>query len=159
MVLPDSLGFTVSNLFWFPVLEYLEAFSNDTVPEWTKTLALHHSAVLAEMAGAMAGANEALTMDDWLKFLQTTITKFRKVGVPTRLLLQLVSPMALMHVEPIPANAFHLLRTCWCKKLVGPAMATQLYVLPMSEVAYVPVQVLSEPDLASRIRQDLVDQL
>ena len=40
----------------------------------------------------MAGASEALTMDDWLKFLQSTITKFLKVGVPTRLRLQVVSP-------------------------------------------------------------------
>ena len=96
----------VLNLLWLPVLEYMEAFSNDTVPEWTKTLALHHSAVLAEMAGAMPGANKALSMDDWLKFLQSTITKFLKVCVPTRLLLQVVSSMVPMHVEPTPAHAF-----------------------------------------------------
>ena len=104
----------VLNLFWMPVLEYFEAFANDTAPEWTKTLALHHSALLAEMAGAIASGNEALSMDDWLQFLQSTLSKFLKVDVPTRLLLQVMSPMVPIHVEPTPANAFEDLGArCW----------------------------------------------
>ena len=63
------------------------------------------------------------------------------------------------HASPTPANALHLLRSGLCRKLVGPALATQASRLILEEVAQVRVALLSPDDLAIKVRQDLVETL
>ena len=152
----------ILNLFWVPVLQYMDSFTRGEHGEpdqWTETLALSHTALLAEMAGEVANADELMDMDSWALFLKETISKHLKVEVPVPMILEILSAMVPLRVLPTPANALHILRSSWCQKLVGSAMASQINGLILAEIADVPVQLLSEQDLNLKIRQDLVAAL
>ena len=149
----------ILNLFWAPVLEYMDAFTDHEAPEWSETLALHHSALLAEMAGAVPSADEPMDMDSWVLFLQENIARHLKVEVPAPMILKILSAMVPFRVPPTRANALHILRSSWCQEFVGSAMAAQMKGLILAEIADMPVQLLSERDLNMKIRQDLVDSL
>ena len=119
---------------------------------WTKNLALNHTALLAEMAGIVMGADKPLEMDKWIEFIKDTLCRLLKVDVPNRLILQVMSPMVPFHVAPTPASALHLLRSGWCSKLLGPALAAQTNKLLLAENADVPVQLHSDEALSLSVR-------
>ena len=75
------------------------------------------TALLAEMAGITMGADEPLHMDKWIEFIKDTLCRLLKVDVPSRLILQVMSPMVPFYVAPTPASALHLLRSGWCSKV------------------------------------------
>jgi hypothetical protein len=149
----------VLNLFWMPLIEYMDSCTSEPAPVWTKNLALNHTALLAEMAGTVMGADEPLEMDKWIDFIKDTLCRLLKVDVPSRFILQVMSPVVPFHVAPTPANALHLLRSGWCCKLVGPALAAQTNRLLLAEIADVPVQLHSDEALNLSVRQDLIATL
>ena len=51
------------NLVWLPLIEFLEASASDGSVVWTKRLALHQKALLLEMQGVVANAEEPLDLD------------------------------------------------------------------------------------------------
>ena len=53
----------------------------------------------------------------------------------------------------------HLLRSGFCRQLVGPALAAQASRMILAEIAEVPVTLDSDAYLALRVQQDLVDSL
>ena len=95
------------------------------------------------MAGIVMSADETMVMDMWIELTKATICKLLKVDVPKRLILQVMSPMlpVVFQIAPTPANALHLLRSGWCCKLVGPALAAQTNRLILAEIADGPVQL------------------
>ena len=149
----------VLNLFWMPLIEYMDACTSEPAPVWTKNLALNHTALLAEMAGIVMGADEPLGMDKWIEFIQDTLCRLLKVDVPSRLILKVMSPMVPFYVAPTAANALHLLRSGWCSKVVGPALAAQTNRLLLAEIADVPVQLQSAEALNLSVTQDLIATL
>ena len=106
-----------------PLIGYMDLFTPDHAPEWTEKLALNHTALVSEMAGTVVCADESMEMDLWIEFINKTLYRLLKVHVPKRLIIQVLSPIVPFHLAPTPANALHLLRSGWCCKLVGPALA------------------------------------
>ena len=104
---------------------------------------------LAEMAGVVMGADKPLEMDKWIELIKDTLCRLLKVDVPNRLILQAMSPMVPFHAAPTPASALHLLRSGWCSKPLGPALAAQTNRLLLAENVDVPVQL--HPDEASSL--------
>ena len=51
------------NLLWAPLIEYIEEACKGGTPEWTSTLQHNQEAILVEMAGIVASADEAMEMD------------------------------------------------------------------------------------------------
>ena len=90
----------VLNLLWAPLLEYLELCTHEPGPEWTKQLALHHSALLTEMAGIVPGADEPMDIDMWAEHMRDTLLRLLKVDVPKSLILSVISPVVPFHVAP-----------------------------------------------------------
>ena len=157
---PTLISFAyVMNLLWLPLLEYLNTFTPESAPQWTQKLGMNQQVLLAEMSGTVMAADEAMDMDSWVTFIEETLFRLLSVHVPKRLILQVVSPMAPFHLDPTPANALHLLRSDWCSKLVGPALAAQANRLILAEIADVPVQLYTDEDLKLQVRQDLVATL
>jgi hypothetical protein len=74
----------VLNLFWMPLIEYMDSCTSEPAPVWTKNLALNHTALLAEMAGTVMGADEPLEMDKWIDFIKDTLCRLLKIDVPSR---------------------------------------------------------------------------
>ena len=111
------------NLFWMPLIEYMDSCTSEPAIVWTKNLALNHTALLAEMAGITMGADEPLHMDKWIEFIKDTLCRLLKADVPSRLILQVMSPMVPFYVAPTPASALRLLRSGWCSKIWHPAAA------------------------------------
>jgi hypothetical protein len=149
----------VMNLLWAPLLDYIDSCTSEAAPEWTKQLALHHSVLVAEMAGNVPGADEPMDLDMWAENISEILLRLLKVDVPKRLIMQVMSPVVPFHLAPTPANGLHLLRSGLCKKLVGSALAAQVKRLILAEIAEVPVNLFSEPDLALKVRQDLIESL
>ena len=79
--------------------------------------------------------------------------------MPSRLILKVMSPMVPFYVAPTAANALHLLRSGWCSKVVGPALAAQTNRLLLAEIADVPVQLQSAEALNLSVTQDLIATL
>ena len=75
------------------------------------------------------------------------------------MILLLVSPMVPLHVAPTPANALHLLRSSWCGKLVGAALAAHTNRFIFSEIADVLVHSHSAAAVGRSVRQDLIAAL
>ena len=142
-----------------PVIEYVDSCTSEPAPAWTKNLALNHTALVSEMDGIVMSAGEPLEMDKWIEFIKDTLCRLLKVDVPSRLILQVLSPMVPFHVAPTPANALRLLRSGWCCTLVGPARAAQANRLLLAEIADVPVQLHSDEALNLGVRQDLIATL
>ena len=90
----------VLNLRWASLLEHMDSCASESAPEWTEQLALHHSALLVEMAGTVSGADEAMDMDAWAEHIRNTLLRLLKVEVPTRLILSVMSPVVPFHVAP-----------------------------------------------------------
>ena len=149
----------VMNLIWAPILEYLECITPEAAPAWTQQLDLHHSVLVAEMAGTVPGADEPMDMDMWCDHIKGLLLKLLQVDVPKRLILHVMSPVVPFHMAPTPANALHLLRSRLCSKLVGPALAAHASRLILSDISEVPVNLLPEADLALQVRQDLISSL
>ena len=101
-------------------------------------------------------ADEPLEMDKWIEFIKDTLCRLLKVDVPSRLILQALSPMVPFHVAPTTENALRLLKSGWCCKLGGPALAAQTNRSLLAEIADVPVQLHSDEALSMRVRQDLI---
>jgi hypothetical protein len=149
----------VLNLLWYPIIQYIEALGKNAAPQWTQSLGLNQDAILSEMHGIVSSPDEALTMDLWVEFIQQTLWRLVKVQVPTRLIMQVVSPIVPLSLQPTPANAMHLLRSALCVKLVGPALAAQANRMILSEISEVPVRLFQEQDINLEIRKDLIASL
>ena len=150
----------ILNALWGPVIEFMDAVASGASPEWTKELALNHEVLCAEMAGVVLDADEALDVDKWAKHIKEVLYQLLSVAVPERLIKHEMGAAGVpFQVHATPANARHLLRSEWCRKLVGPALAKQVNRLILAEIAGAPVALFSEAELALKVRQDLVDTL
>ena len=148
------------NLIWLPVIEFMEQCQHQPAPQWTEQLGLHHSALVAEMEGyAPGGVDTPMGLDEWVGYMKATLLRLLEVDVSEACIRSVVLSVVPFHASPTPANALHILRSGLCRKLVGPALATQASRLILQEVAEVPVALLSPDDLAIGVRQDLVDSL
>ena len=147
------------NLFWVPVVEYVDSLTPESAPDMTQALALNQAVLVAEMAGTVPGADETLDIDSWLEFIRDYLLKLLEVHVPLRLISQVMSPVVPFCLAPTRANALHLLRSSRCSQLVGTALATQVSREILAEVAEVPVQLCSEQDLALEVRRNLIGLL
>ena len=149
----------VLNIWWQPVIEYMEALSTGETPQWTESLGLNHAALLSEMQGIVSSADESLDMDQWVEFIQKTLWRLLKVHVPIRLIMQVVSPIVPLSMQSTPANALHLLRSALCVKLVGSTLAAQANRMILAEISEVPVKLFPEQDINLNLRKDLIASL
>jgi hypothetical protein len=147
------------NLLWRPLIDFIEACDRGIDLQWTESLGLHEKALLSEMQGVLASADKALDMDAWVAFIQKTLLRLLQIQVPTRLIMQVVSPVVPLSLQTTPANALHLLRSSLCSKLVGPAVAAQADRMILAEIAEVPVKLFSEQEVNLGIRRDLIASL
>ena len=147
------------NVVWGPILQHMDSLDQKPAPKWSSKLACNHEALVAEMKGHVLDPDETLDIDAWVEYIKETLHRLLKVHVSQRLILTVMSSVVPWHVAPTPANALHLLRSSWCIKLVGPALAAQANRMILSEIADVPVPLLSDQDLAQAVRQDLVEAL
>ena len=148
------------NLVWAPVLEYMDSLASDAAPgSPTASVVVHQESLLTEMAGVVVGADESMDMDKWIEFVKETLLRLLQVDVPSRLIAQVLSPIVPVRIASTPANAMHILRSSWCCKLVGPALAAQASRMVLAEIAEVPVQLYTEAQMNQKIKQDLIASL
>ena len=150
----------VLNLVWLPVIEHINALSEGRPAAWTSTLAKHQDLLVAEMDGVVLGAAETMPLDEWHAHLRDLIQRLVGVTVPIELIQTIMSDIAPLNLEPTRANARSVLRAPQCSaKLVGPTLGTQLSRLILSEIAEVPVTLLSPDAVLLGLKQDLVSSL
>ena len=105
---------------------------------------MNMKAIQLDMVGVVAEPEESLVMDEWIEFLKETLLRLAGVEVPTRMVLEVVSPVVPLSLDTTRANALHLLRSSLCCKLVGPSLVVQVNRLILREVAQVPVKLFSD---------------
>ena len=145
------------NLVWLPLIEHINALSEGRPAAWTSTLAKHQDLLLAEMEGVVLDAAEAMSVDEWHEEIRARIQRLVRVTVPIELIKTVMSDIVPLSLEPTRANARTILRAPKCSaKLVGPTLGTQLSRLILSEIAEVPVTLLSPDAELLGLKQDLV---
>ena len=148
------------NLVWACLLEYLDSCTSSAAPDWTPELALCQSVLSTEMKGIVMDTDESLDFDAWVLSVQKTLRRFLKVDVPPCLVKHVMAEAGMpFHLELTPASALHFLRSRWCSKLVGPALAAQIKRQILQEISEMPVGLFAEADLGLQVRQDLVNTL
>ena len=70
----------VLDLLWSPILEYMDAFTDDAATEWSERLALNHAALLSEIS-EIVNATERMVMDTWIEFIEQTLCMLLEVNV------------------------------------------------------------------------------
>ena len=110
-------------------------------------------------SGVILDADESIDVDQLADFTKGLLRKHLHVDVPERLIKHEMHVLIPFSLHATRANALHLLRSDLCKKLVGPALAMQVNRILLAEIADAPVALLSDAELALRVRQDLVDTL
>ena len=93
------------NLLWQPIIEHIEALSRDAAPHWKESLGLNQAAILSEMHGVVSSADETLDMDQWIEFIQKNLMRLLSVQGPTRLIMQVMSPIVPLSMQSTRANA------------------------------------------------------
>ena len=150
----------VLNLVWLPVIEHINDLSEGRPAAWTSTLTKHQDLLVAEMAGVVLEAAETMPVDEWHKHIQDLIKRLVGVTVPIELINTVLSDIVPLNLQPTRANARSVLRAPKCSaKLVGPTLGTQLSRLILSEIAEVPVALLSPAAELLGLKQDLVSSL
>ena len=148
------------NLVWLPLLEHINALSEGRPAAWTSTLAKHQDLLVAEMDGVVLGAAETMPLDEWHAHIRDLIQRLVGVTVPIELINTVLSDIVPLNLQPTRANARSVLRAPQCSaKLVGPTLGTQLSRLILSEIAEVPVTLLSPDAVLLGLKQDLVSSL
>lgn len=86
----------IVNLVWQPLIMYIEALvaGAGEQPEWTCELAVNDEALQLEMQGTVLDADKHLSVDDWHRFIQTTIVGLVNIEVPERLISKVVAGTA-----------------------------------------------------------------
>ena len=147
------------NFVWQPIMCYIEGIVNGEEPTWTAALSTNHDALVLEMQGIVNQPGDTMPMDDWLEFIRASLQRLVGVEVPLRLLQKVVSQIAPLRLDTTRAAAIHVMRSpACCSQLVGPSMATQVARMLLSEVAEVPVPLLSDADLLLGVKRDLVNK-
>ena len=150
----------VLNLVWLPLIEHINALSEGRPAAWTSTLAKHQDLLVAEMDGVVLGAAETMPLDEWHAHIRDLIQRLVNVTVDIELIKTILSDLVPLTLEPTRANARSILRAAKCSaKLVGPTLGTQLSRLILSEIAEVPVTLLSPDAELLGLNQDLVSSL
>ena len=150
----------VLNLFWQPLLQYIEALANGVPASWSSGLAENQRLIELEMQGIVAELEVAMTMDDWLGFLGQSILRLVDVEVPRQALRAVVSPIVPQSLDPTRANAYSILRSRACtSKIVGPTLGLQISRLVLAEVAEVPVALVPPGALILGLKRDIVNTL
>ena len=73
------------NLIWLPVIDPMELCEHQPAPQWTEQLGLHHSALLAEMAGYAPGdADTPMSLNEWVGYMKATLMRLLQVCVCPR---------------------------------------------------------------------------
>jgi hypothetical protein len=147
------------NLLWQPLIDNIDDLANDPPCMLSAKLKNNEAAILMEMKGIVSSADVVLTLDSWIEFIRDTLLKVVGMNVPTRLIIEVVSPVAPLKLATTPANAMHLLRSSLCSKLVGPALAAQANRLILAHIAELPVVTFSQEDLGLKIKDDLAASL
>ena len=84
----------IVNLVWQPLIMYIEALAAREQPEWTCELAVNDEALQLEMQGTVLHADKHLSVDDWHRFIQTTIVGLVNIEVPERLISKVLAGTA-----------------------------------------------------------------
>ena len=148
------------NMVWLPVLQYIEALLKDRTTPWTSTLAKHQELLILEMQGVVTQPDESMPIDDWMQFMQETLQRLVDVTVPLELLQEVLSAIVPLSLHATRANALSILRTPACsEQLVGRTLGTQVSRRILSEVAEVPVPLLSPAAELQGLKQDLMSHL
>ena len=150
----------VLNLVWQPLIEHIDALIEGRPAAWTSTLAKHQDLLVAEMEGVVLEAAGTMPVDEWHEHIRDLIQSLVSVTVPIELIKTILCDIVPLSLEPTRANARSILRAPHCSaKLVGPTLGTQLSRLILSEVAEVPVTLLSPEAVLLGLKQDLVSSL
>ena len=144
------------NLLWQPLLKFVGVLGKSADPPWTDDLKVHAETINGEIGAVVVSAGEHVTVDDWVEFIRRTLERILGIAVPTELIQAVAAPVAPVSLSCTRANALHFLRSSQCSRLVGPAVTEQVSRKLLAEVAQLPVELLSEPDLARGVKQDLV---
>ena len=140
---------------WHPLIEHIEALGKDPNHEWKENLNLHQKGLLLEMERIITSADEALDMDSWINYIHDTLLRTLQIEVPTRLIMQVVSPIVPLSLQPTRANALHALRSSLCAKVVGPALAAQASRKILAEISEVLVNFFSGQDMSLEIKKGI----
>ena len=149
------------NMLWQPVLRYLESLlSLGKAPptEWTAGLQMNYAALGVEMS-PLGSFTDVMPEDEWADFISQTLQRIVGVSVTRRHVQVTVSSFSPLLWECTRANAYHLLRSSLCTRLVGPGMAAQVARSLLAEVSEFPVAPMSERTLAQKAKEDLVATL
>jgi len=147
------------NLVWQPILHWIDDLAKGQEPPWPEHLEKNKMALQQEMMGIVIGADEAVSIDEWVEFLRKTILRLVDVDVPSRLVLAVMSPLAPLHIETTRAFGLHVLRSSLCSKLLGPTLAAQVGRMLLAELAELPVPLLTEQEVNLGAKGDLVATL
>jgi hypothetical protein len=60
----------------------------------------NQGAILSEMAGVVSSADDVLPSEEWMVFIKKPLLRLLEVDVPTRLILEVVSPVAPLSLAP-----------------------------------------------------------
>ena len=150
----------VLNLFWQPLLQYIDALANGVPASWSSGLAENQRLIVLEMQGIIEQPEVAMSMDDWLGFLEESIRRLLDVTVPRQALRAVVSAIVPQSLDPTRANAYTILRSRACtSKIVGPTLGLQISRLVLAEVAEVPVALVPPGALILGLKRDIVNTL
>ena len=81
----------VLNLVWQPLLQYIDTLANGVRASWPSGLAENQRLIVLEMQGIIVQPEVAMSMDDWLGFLEESIRRLLDVTVPRQALRAVVS--------------------------------------------------------------------
>ena len=101
-----------------------------------------------------------MPIDDWLEYVHNTLDKLCGVRVPRESLAQVLSAIVPVSLDPTRANAMSILRVRGCSsRLVGRTLVAQMSRLILSEIAEVPVPLLSPDAVVLGLKRELVSTL
>ena len=86
------------------------------------------------MHDIIPGADGTLDIGQGGECIQKTLQRLLSVDVPTSLIMQVMSPIVPVGLQPTAANALHLLRSSLCTKLVGSGLAAQASRMILVEI-------------------------
>ena len=147
------------NMMWQPVMLYIESLFKDPACTMDPQVKMNETALSLEMQGIVNSPEDHMPLDDWVELIQKYLLKYLDVLVPVAHIMQVVSCVAPLCLEPTPANAMHLLRSSVCRKLVGSSMAAEVNKKVLSEIAELPVPVSSERDMLLQLKKEVIDKL
>ena len=133
------------NLVWEPLCAYIESLVAGRSAQWSSALSKHVEALILEMQGLVQELDTPLIIDDWLEYVQDTLKRLVDVTMPRDVLFRSLGSIVPLTLAPTRFHALSMLRTHACSSMVvGQTLATQLSRRVRSEIAELPVTLMTQ---------------